>query len=154
MRRVVLQVEETSAYCTVNHRALASNYQLSNMKRPARDSKRRPQRLEARTLTATSGWTIRPMFTQVQTTSRNRLNLTLLYILISTYFLYFKQFSKLSFNKSIDFSRILCLFITTAIFTGSGSFWKILNVENTVIRTGMKYNSSRKVFMIYWPTVE
>ena len=41
-----LQVEETSAYCTVNHRAPASNYQLSNMKRPARDSNRRPQRLE------------------------------------------------------------------------------------------------------------
>ena len=48
-----LQVEETSAYCTVNHRASASNYQLSNMKRPARDSNRRPQRLEARTVTAT-----------------------------------------------------------------------------------------------------
>ena len=48
-----LQVEETSAYCTVNHWASASNYQLSNMKRPARDSNRRPQRLEARTLTAT-----------------------------------------------------------------------------------------------------
>ena len=32
-----LQVEETSAYCIVNHRASASNYQLSNMKRPARD---------------------------------------------------------------------------------------------------------------------
>ena len=48
-----LQVEETSAYCTVNHRASASNYQLSNMKCPARDSNRRPQRLEARTLTAT-----------------------------------------------------------------------------------------------------
>ena len=30
-----LQVEETSAYCTVNHRASASNYQLSNMKHPA-----------------------------------------------------------------------------------------------------------------------
>ena len=28
-----LWVEETSAYCTVNHRASASNYQLSNMKR-------------------------------------------------------------------------------------------------------------------------
>ena len=48
-----LQVEETSAYCTVNHRASASNYQLSNMKHPARDSNRQPQRLEARTLTAT-----------------------------------------------------------------------------------------------------
>ena len=48
-----LQVEETSAYCTVNHRASASNYQLSNMKRPGRDSNRRPQRLEERTLTAT-----------------------------------------------------------------------------------------------------
>ena len=40
LRRVVLQVEETSAYCTVNHWASASNYQLSNMKRPARDSNR------------------------------------------------------------------------------------------------------------------
>ena len=48
-----LQVEETSAYCTVNHRASESNYQLSNMKRPARDSNRWPQRLEARTLTTT-----------------------------------------------------------------------------------------------------
>ena len=48
-----LQVEETSAYCTVNHRASASNYQHSNMKRPARDSNRWPQRLEGRTLTAT-----------------------------------------------------------------------------------------------------
>ena len=50
---VVLRVEETSAYCTVNHRASASNYQLSNMKRPARDSNQQPQRLEARTLTPT-----------------------------------------------------------------------------------------------------
>ena len=33
-----LQVEETSAYCTVNQRASASNYQLSNMKRPTRDA--------------------------------------------------------------------------------------------------------------------
>ena len=48
-----LQVEETSAYCTVNHRASASNYQISNMNRPARDSNRRPQRLEVRTLTTT-----------------------------------------------------------------------------------------------------
>ena len=48
-----LQVGETSAYCTVNHWASASNYQLSNIKRPARDSNRRPQRLEARTLTTT-----------------------------------------------------------------------------------------------------
>ena len=48
-----VQVEETSAYCTINHWTSASNYQLSNMKRPARDSNRRPQRLEARTLTAT-----------------------------------------------------------------------------------------------------
>ena len=40
-----LQVEETSAYCTVNHQKLASNYQLSNMKRPVRDSNRWPQRL-------------------------------------------------------------------------------------------------------------
>ena len=48
-----LEVDETSAYCTVNHRALASNYQLFNMKHPARDLNQRPQRLEARTLTAT-----------------------------------------------------------------------------------------------------
>ena len=48
-----LHEEETSAYCTVNHRASVSNYQLSNMKRPAQDSNRQPQRLEARTLTAT-----------------------------------------------------------------------------------------------------
>ena len=48
-----LQVEVTSAYCTLNHRASASNYQLSNIKRPARDLNRQPQRLEARTLTAT-----------------------------------------------------------------------------------------------------
>ena len=48
-----LQVEETSAYCTVNHRASASNYQLSNTKHPARDWNQRPQRLEARTLIAT-----------------------------------------------------------------------------------------------------
>ena len=40
-----LQVEETSAYCTVNHWASASNYRT--------DSNRRPPRLEARTLTAT-----------------------------------------------------------------------------------------------------
>ena len=53
LRRVVLQVEETSAYCTVNDRGSASNYQLSNMKHPARDSNRRPQSLEARTLTTT-----------------------------------------------------------------------------------------------------
>ena len=33
-----LQVEESSAYCTVNHWSLAGNYQLSNMKHPARDS--------------------------------------------------------------------------------------------------------------------
>ena len=42
-----------SRFCTVNHRASASNYQLSNMKRPAGYSNRRPQRLEASTLTAT-----------------------------------------------------------------------------------------------------
>ena len=46
-----LQVEETSAYCTENNRASASNYQLSNMKRQAWDLKRWPQRLEVRTLT-------------------------------------------------------------------------------------------------------
>ena len=47
------QMEETSAYCTVNHRASRSNYQLSYMKRPIQDSNRWPQRLEARTLTTT-----------------------------------------------------------------------------------------------------
>ena len=47
---VSLQVEETSAYCTVNHWASASNYQLSNMKRQARYSNRRPQRLEEKTV--------------------------------------------------------------------------------------------------------
>ena len=41
LRRVVYR-EETSAYCTVNHQASLSNYQLSNMKHPARDSNRRP----------------------------------------------------------------------------------------------------------------
>ena len=50
---VSLQVEETNAYSTVNHHASASNYQLSNMKPPARDLNRQPQRLEAKTLTAT-----------------------------------------------------------------------------------------------------
>ena len=48
-----LQVEETSAYCTVNQQASASIYQLSNMKHPAQNLNQRPQRLEARTLTAT-----------------------------------------------------------------------------------------------------
>ena len=43
-------MEETSACCTVNHWALASNYQLSNTKRPAQDSNRRPKRLEVKTL--------------------------------------------------------------------------------------------------------
>ena len=68
-----------------------------------------------------SGWTIRPTFDQSSvswynsvrslTTSRNQLNLTLLYV--SQYphiFLYFGQFPKLSFNKFTDFSRILSLF--------------------------------------------
>ena len=84
----------------------------------------------------TSRWTIRPMFDQSSvswynhvrslTTSRNRLNLRLTLLYVSQYpriFLLFKLFSKLSFNKLIDFSRILCLFITTTIFTGSGCFW-------------------------------
>ena len=48
-----LQVEKTSAYCTVNHWALGISYQLSNMKHPAQDSNWWPQRLEARSLTAT-----------------------------------------------------------------------------------------------------
>ena len=42
-----------SRFYIVNSQASASNYQLSNMKRPARDSNRRPQGLEASTLTAT-----------------------------------------------------------------------------------------------------
>ena len=45
-----LQVEETSAYCTVNHCASASNYLLSNMKCSPQDSNQWPQRLEVRTL--------------------------------------------------------------------------------------------------------
>ena len=53
-----LRVEEPvhtswSRFCTVNHRASASNYQLSHMKCPARDSNWRPQRFEASTLTTT-----------------------------------------------------------------------------------------------------
>ena len=53
-----LWVEETvhttwPRFCTVNHWALASNYQLSNMKCPGQDSNRRPHRLKASTLTAT-----------------------------------------------------------------------------------------------------
>ena len=42
-----------SRLCTVNHRASTSNYQLSNMKHPGRDSNRQPQRLKVSTLTAT-----------------------------------------------------------------------------------------------------
>ena len=54
-----LQVEEPlytswSSFCTVNCRGSASNYQLSNMKHPGRDSNWRPQRLRASTLTPTS----------------------------------------------------------------------------------------------------
>ena len=45
-----------------------------------------------------------------------------------------------------DLSRILCLFITTAIFTGRECFWWVLNVGNTVILTGLTYTSSRNVF--------
>ena len=55
LRRIVYRWRKPvhTAYCTLNHRASASSYQLSNMKDPARDSNRRPQWLEARTLTAT-----------------------------------------------------------------------------------------------------
>ena len=60
-----LQVEEASTYCTVNHRASASNYQLSNMKHPARDSNQRPQRLEVRTLTATPPSPLSEVFTDL-----------------------------------------------------------------------------------------
>ena len=42
-----------SRFCTVNHRALASNYQLSNIKHLGRDSTSRPHRLKASTLTPT-----------------------------------------------------------------------------------------------------
>ena len=42
-----------STFCTVNHRASASNYKLSNMKCPGRDSNRQPQRLKVCTRTAT-----------------------------------------------------------------------------------------------------
>ena len=52
-----LQVEEPvhtswSRFCTVNHRALAINYQLSSMKCLGQDLNRRPQRLKVSTLTA------------------------------------------------------------------------------------------------------
>ena len=40
----------------------------------------------------------------------------------------------------------MCLFITTAIFTGSECFLWVLNVGNTVILTGLTYPSSRNVF--------
>ena len=36
-----------SRFCTVNHQALASNYQPSNMKYPGQDLYRQPQRLKA-----------------------------------------------------------------------------------------------------------
>ena len=52
-----LRVEEPvhiswSRFCTINHRASASNYQLSNMKYPVWDLNRLPPRLKASTLTA------------------------------------------------------------------------------------------------------
>ena len=50
LQRVVHRWRKPVQY--VHHRASASNYQLSNMKHLARDSNRRPQRLGARTLTA------------------------------------------------------------------------------------------------------
>ena len=40
----------------------------------------------------------------------------------------------------------LGLFMSTAIFTGSECFWKVLNVGNTVILTGLTNTSSWKVF--------
>ena len=64
-----LQAEETSACCTVNLRALARNYQLSNMKHRARDSNQQPQRLEARTLIAT------PLSPTADVSEGNRLKL-------------------------------------------------------------------------------
>ena len=42
-----------SRFCTVNHRASASNYQLSNTKNPGQDSNWQRQRLKVSTLTAT-----------------------------------------------------------------------------------------------------
>ena len=42
-----------SIFCNVNHWASASNYQLSNMKRPGRDSNWRPQMLKVITVTTT-----------------------------------------------------------------------------------------------------
>ena len=42
-----------SRFCSVNHQALAGNYQLSNIKCLSRDLNRRPQRLKASILTAT-----------------------------------------------------------------------------------------------------
>ena len=62
------------------------------------------------------------------------------------YFLYFRQFPKLSFDKSRDLSQILGSFMSTAIFTGSECFWYVVNVGNTVILTVLTYTLSRKVF--------
>ena len=53
LQPVVYRWRKNGAYSTVNHRASASNYRLSNMKRPARDSNQWPRRLEVKTLTAT-----------------------------------------------------------------------------------------------------
>ena len=96
----------------------------------------------------TSGWTIKTngrliagVMVQSRSVTDNFWKLIKSYpslcVSISTYFLYFRQFPKLSFNKSRDLSRILCLFITTAILTGSECFWWVLNVGNTVILTGL-----------------
>ena len=56
-----------SRFCTVNHWASLSNFQLSNMRHPTRDSTWHPERLEVRTLTTTPP---SPLNT-VQTTSQH-----------------------------------------------------------------------------------
>ena len=65
---------------------------------------------------------------------------------IHIFFYILGSFLNFFFNKSRDLSRILCLFITTAIFTGSECFWWVLNVGNTVILNRLTYTSSRNVF--------
>ena len=68
------QVEETGIYyCTVNHWASASNYQLSNLKHPPQDSNQRPQRLKARTLTTAPLSLLEAVYLQYLVFSSNRI---------------------------------------------------------------------------------
>ena len=59
----------------------------------------------------------------------------------------FKIFLALLFNKWTDLSQNFSLFISTAIFTGSGYFLVDSKCQNTVILTRLTYTSSLKVFI-------